>query len=111
MNRKEAIIAMANGEKISYAEWESGYLFYDEKGVLSFRSGDGIASDAQYGLTLLEGYKIYQEPKKKEKYWKWLDPETGRVTSFVFNASGFTLDGGKKTAAYSVKLKYTEIEL
>jgi hypothetical protein len=114
MKSNEALKAMIDGEKVTHCTYNKGSYYYwnrDESEFWFYSAFSGLRSKATVALNYKDRYEIYKEPKKKEKYWLWLNPVNGYVTSKVFNEQGFSVEGDDKVATFTVKLAWSEVSL
>lgn len=84
MNKKEAIQAMLDGEKVTVPLWSKGTYAYCQKSTLDFliNNSRGVRGLNLNGI-LKEGWEIYKEPKKKVKLWRFVI-NTGEVTTYFY---------------------------
>ena len=87
MNKREAIQAMLDGEKVFKEYWvgeEGAYLSISEKGLIKDEKGQDVAINNFRNI----GWQIYKESAKKVKMWQWIakdDTEVFITQIFLLN--------------------------
>jgi len=70
MNKKEAIQAMLNGEKVKGKGWIDEYIFYNEH---ENKFMDELCEPVDLNdFSNTKIYSIHQPPKQKVKKWLWI---------------------------------------
>jgi hypothetical protein len=100
MNRQQAIIALANGERIT-VDGKDGYFYLYENEIRSnYYEGSYHFEEVFYNK---DGYQIYKEPKKKIKKWLWVTK--GVVDHYIsqqYYLDGVTPDHGVQRLEWSM---------
>jgi hypothetical protein len=114
MKLNEALKAMIDGEKITcegYSDGSYSYWNTDKDEVWFYSAAWRSRSKAESVLSYKDGYEIYKEPKKKGKYWLWLDPNDCCVTTHVYDNDGENRGCLEKATRFTVKLEWSEVSL
>lgn len=110
MNRREALIKMAEGHKITHPFWDKGcYKFFKTDGLMmSFEpNGTGVPSVSNGGLFESEQFEIFE---KRIKYWLWYNPDTGCVTKYFYDDHKRDPAGQLLNDCFTKKLEWSEVE-
>lgn len=97
MNRKEAILAMLDGKKVCQKEYPSSYFYYNDLRGFVFCSRSGVETKLVDAINKVDGYELYEEPKKKVKKKVTLYRYTYRTKNHAGN-DGFDQSGWSKNS-------------
>lgn len=104
-NTKEIYQALIDGKKIRQKSWrQSLYIYLNENG--NTVNQDGVRES--YYLTNFENWEIYQEPKKKVKFYVYMDKVGTKIPFWVFG--GYFRNDEEYKAHYPTQHIWTKKE-
>lgn len=109
MNRKEAIIAMANGKKVKHSTYNYGnYVYLDGYKFLFYDSSFNDSELLRLALKFEDGYEIYK-PKVKRKIEVWVNVYKDYISTWANEEQAMNV-AKPECLAVAVKLE-KEIEV